>query len=568
MKNRFVVKFGGPSGKGINVLGKFLSNALKNSNLAIFAYREYPSIIKGGYASYQIDISSETVSSSSLKCNILACIDINSLNQYIFSVLKNGIIIHPIEDYKLNSKQEKYIKKNNIQVIYLDYLAITKENNAPAIMGNIVVIGVVWKLINQNIKVLQKEVIEYFSKKEGIDLEAEKRCLQAGYNLDFIKKIKVKGFPKEKIKKWNRSIILSGNDALSLGAISAGCKAYYAYPMTPATSILETLGKTYMKTGIIVKQAESEITAIQMVMGSMYMGARAFTATSGGGFDLMTETISCSGMTEVPLVIVLGQRAGSATGVPTYSGTGDIDAATQAGHGEFPRCVMCASDTIDSYELIQEAFNISEVYQIPVILLTEKQISESLFNIKCLPRAKKIQRGLSKESTHRYKITKNGISPRWIPKKGRNTYLTNSDEHNEYGFSTENEQEIVNMSKKRMRKFETLSKSIPNPKYIGPKVPRIVFVGVGSTKNVVLDAMKISKRKVGYLHYKYILPFKKEKIMEFGAQGVKIVLIENNQTGELGKLIKEQAGIYIPNTLNKFDGRPFFVDDILGYIQK
>ena len=565
MKDRFTIKFGGYSGQGINTLGGFLSKALKNSGYFTFAYREYPSVIKGGYASFQIDFASHFISSSTTKTKILACISDESLDKYTQTVTKDGVILHSLKEYTFSKENTEYIKENSIVVKYIDTEALAQECNAPPIMGNIIMLGAVWSLLKLNRKVLEKEVVEYFSKKKGIDIEAEKRCLSAGYQN--IKDIKVKGLP-EKIKKgWENSKILTGNQAIALGAIAGGCRAYFAYPMTPATSILETLGDTYEETGIIVKQAESEITAIQMAMGSMYMGARAFTATSGGGFDLMTETISCSGMTEIPLVIVLGQRAGSGTGVPTFSGSSDLDAALQAGHGEFPRCVLAASDAIDSYELIQEAFNISETYQIPVILLTEKQISESLFNILELPTPLKIQRGLTSKGTKRYLLTKDGISPRWLPKKGQKTYLSNSDEHDEHGISTEDIEDIKSMAQKRIRKSIKLEKSIPHPKYYGPKDPTIVFVGMGSTKNAVLDAMKVNKKRIGYLHYKYIFPLKEEKILELNKKGTQIVLIENNLVGAFGKLIKEQSGIYIPNTLNKFDGRPFFVDDILEYIK-
>lgn len=567
MKDRFSIKFGGQSGQGINTLGGFLSKALKDFGYVTFAYREYPSVIRGGYASYQIDFSSQDILSSSKRSNLLACISSDALNEYIKTVSKNGHIIHSIADYKFGEEQLAYIKRKKIKVVYIDTLSITKQQKAPEIMGNIVMLGSIWKMLGLELKVLEEVIVKYFSKKKEIDLQAEKRCLKAGYDLEYIEKSKIDVIPDIKSKDWSKSFVLTGNQAIALGAISAGCRAYFAYPMTPATSILEILGNTYEKTGILVKQAESEITAAQMVMGSMYMGARAFTATSGGGFDLMTESISCSGMTEIPLVIVLGQRAGCGTGVPTWSGASDLNVALNSGHGEFPRCVLCASDATDCFELIQQAFNISETYQIPVILLTEKQIAESIFNIYKLPNPQTIQRGLIQNGAKRYLITKNGVSPRWLPKYKNNTYLTNSDEHNEYGISTEDEETIVNMSEKRMRKISALKKTIPQPIYYGPKDPTVVFVGMGSTKNAVLDAMRISKRRIGYLHFKYIYPLKFEKILELSRKGVKIVLIENNQSSGLGKLIKEESNFYISNTLNKFDGRPFFVDDILEYFK-
>lgn len=565
MKGRLAIKFGGQSGQGINTLGEFLSKGLKNSGYSTFAYREYPSMIKGGWASYQIDFAPYDIQSSTQQCNILACISNSAVEKYVPTISKRGILIHSLQDLKMSKENEKYIEGNSIKVIYIDTLKLTKECDAPPIMANIVMLGALWNILSLPKKILEREIVRYFSKKEGVDIEAEKRCLSAGYQN--IKDIHIKNMPKSLKKGWEKSKILSGNQAVALGAISAGCRAYYAYPMTPATAILETLGDTSSNTGMLVKQAESEITAVQMVMGSMYMGTRAFTATSGGGFDLMTESISFSGISEIPLVILLGQRAGSGTGVPTWSGAGDLDVALQAGHGEFPRCILCASDVVDSYELIQEAFNIAETYQIPVILLTEKQIAESLFNIKDLPKPIKIQRGLVDNGSRRYLINESGISPRWLPKEGKNTYLTNSDEHDEYGVSTEDPNNIEQMTQKRMKKMDTLEKRIPSPKYFGHKTPDTVFVGMGSSKNAVIDAMRLTKQKIGYLHYKYIYPFKEEKILELNKKGAKIVLIENNQTNQLGKLIKEQCGFYIPNTLTKNDGRPFFIDDILQYLK-
>ena len=568
MKDRFSIKFGGQSGQGINTLGEFLSKSLKDVGYHIFAYREYPSIIKGGYASYQIDFSPYEILSPSKYCNILACIASESLEQYIFSVRKNGVVIHSIKDFVFSSKAVEYIKKKGILVIYIDTLAQTEKQKAPPIMSNVVILASIWKAIGLDIKVLESVIVEYFSKKKGVDIQAEKRCLKAGYELEEMGGLKTFELPISKSKTWKSSKVITGNEGIALGAIAAGCRAYYAYPMTPATSILEVLGETAQKTGVLVKQAESEITAIQMVMGSMYMGTRAFTATSGGGFDLMTESISCSGVTEIPLVIVLGQRAGSGTGVPTWSGASDLNAALHAGHGEFPRCVLCASDAVDSYELIQDAFNISERFQIPVIFLTEKHIAESIFNISKLPTYKKIERGLVQNGTYRYVFTKSGVSPRWLPKSGKKTYLTNSDEHDQRGVSTEDDETVVNMSEKRMRKLSSLKKTLPEPKYYGPKNPSTLFIGMGSTKNAVLDSMRQTKKSIGYLHYKYIYPFKKEKLLQLSKSKSKIVLIENNQSSGLGKLIREECNFYISNTLNKYDGRPFFVDDILEYLRK
>lgn len=565
MTNRFAVKFAGESGQGINTLGEILAKAIKNSGYHTFAYREYPSIIKGGYASYQMDFSSEEVLASSKYSNFLASIAPEALSKYTTLVAPRGVIVHSIKDFEFSDEQLKYLREKKIEVVYIDTAKIAQESDAPPIMANIVILGYLWKLLGFDIKILEKQIREHFKSKKDLDIEAEIRCLMGGYSFEY--DIKDKEFISKKEIGWNKSKMLTSNQAIALGSISAGCRAYYAYPMTPSTDILKVLGTSYIQTGMVVKQAESEITAVQMVMGSMYMGTRAFTATSGGGFDLMSESISCAGMTETPLVIVLGQRAGSGTGVPTWTGSSDLNVALNTGHGEFPRCVLASSDAIDSYELIQQAFNIAEKYQIPVILLTEKQNAESLFNIKDLPKPIKIVRSL-KEGKNRYEITESGISPRWIPQKGKKTYLVNSDEHTPDGVSTEDPESIVQMSEKRMRKLLTLKKNIPRPKYYGPEDAKVVFVGMGTTKNAVLDAMKQTDLKVGYLHYQYIFPLQCEKILELSQSKKRLVLIENNQAGELGELIKKECSFEFTEKLLKFDSRPFFVEDILDFLKQ
>ncbi|MCD4756447.1 2-oxoacid:acceptor oxidoreductase subunit alpha [bacterium] len=562
-ESRLIIKFGGESGQGINTLGQILSKSIKESGFYNFAYREYPSLIKGGVASYQIDISDEQIASSSRYCNILSILSKDAIHDYLPSVSPNGVVIYNKEDLELSQEENNYIKENNITLISLDTIKMALEVQGIELMANMVLLGFIWKLLGLDTKPLEEIVRDTF-KDKNVDLEAEIRCAMVGYNSNQIKNDVLKPITFKPKMKWKDSLNITGNEAVALGAISAGCRAFYAYPMTPATSIFKYLGDTYKKTGILIKQAENEITAAQLVMGSMNMGTRAMTATSGGGFDLMTETISCAGISETPMVIVLAQRVGAGTGVPTWTGAGDLSLALHGGHGEFPRCIMSVSNPQDAYTLTQEAFNIAETYQIPVILLTDKQIAESIFNIKDLPKPIDIERGIS-NGEYRYEITDSGISPRWIPSINNPTYLQTSDEHNITGESTEQSNDIVEMSDKRLRKVETLREQIREPEYFGSKNPDIVFVGYGSAGNTVGDTLK-RHPDVGYLHYQYIYPLKYEKIIEIDGKGARIVLIENNQTGDFGKLIKQESGFEITERILKYDGRPLFLEDILNFL--
>lgn len=563
--NRLVVKFAGESGQGINTLGEILSRSVKDSGFYNFAYREYPSLIRGGVASYQVDIAGEYIQSSQRKCDILTLLHDKAKDTYLTSVKNGGVVLHGTNELDFTDDQKRYIEENDISLVSLDTTTMALEAGGIEIMANMVLMGFIWKLLSLKTKPLEQIVKEKF-KNKNVDLKAEIKCIHAGYNSDLITEKLLKPVTFKSKKKLTNAYSMTGNQAIALGAISAGCRAYYAYPMTPSTSIFKFIGDTYNETGILVKQAENEITAAQLVMGSMNMGTRAMTATSGGGFDLMSETISCAGISETPMVIVLAQRAGAGTGVPTWTGAGDLLLAVNAGHGEFPRCVISLSNPRDAYELTQRAFNIAELYQLPVIILTEKQIAESIFNIDKLPKTIKIERGLNK-GDNRYEITESGISPRWRPSEANPVLLINSDEHKPNGHSTESSSEIIQMSNKRMRKLETLKDNLPEPKYFGAKKPKVVFISYGSAGNPIKDIIEHEK-DIGYLQYEYIYPLKYERILELHEKGTRLVLVENNQTGEFGKLVKQESGLEIPERLLKYNGRPLFVEDILDFLEK
>lgn len=576
MNERVSVKFAGASGQGINTIGMLLAKTLNSYGYKIFAYREYPSLIKGGVASYQVDFSNSDINSSSRNCNVLLAFTADSLNEYLTDVNENGIVIYDQKDISLTEEQEHFIKNRNISSIFLDSENIAIDAGGVKIMSNVVMLAFVWKILDLDVDSLVEVVLEHF-KNKNVDLEAEEKCIKAGYDSpSFRPELSEKiSTPTIHIFKQS-SYVMTGNHAISLGAIAAGVRAYYGYPMTPATSIFKYLGDTSKETGVLVKQAENEITAIQLALGSMYMGTRALVGTSGGGFDLMIETISCAGMSEVPLVVVLSQRTGAGTGVPTWTGAGDLNAALYPGHGEFPRCILAASDAKSSYSLTQKAFNIAETYQIPVILLTEKQISESIFSLKDIPKNIPILRGLMEnveKGTQRYGFTSSGISPRWIPSKEKPPYLSNSDEHDEKGVATEESEMVLNMSDKRMKKLQTLEDEIPEPELFGDKNSNLLFVGWGSVKNSILDALtivekeKAKEQKFAYLHYEYMYPLKTKLLMEFVKSGKRIVLVENNQSGQLGSLIKAETGYNFKEKLLKYDGRPFFVEDILDFLK-
>ena len=567
MVSKISIKFGGASGQGINATGKIFTKVVSSLGLNTFSYREYPSLIKGGVASYQIDFSNTSINSSSRYTNILSVLSVESFHSYLKDVSKHGIAIFDGDSIELTEEEQKFVKKNDIKVIAFNSQKLAVDSGGTPIMANIVLLGFVWKIFGQDIKVLNKEVIDFFIKK-NLDEKIEKACIKAGYDSPLYKKEygSFLQFPKAKCKDKNKNLSMTGNDAIALGAIASGVRAFYGYPMTPATSIYNFLGSHASETGMLIKQAENEITAVQMCLGSMYMGTRALTATSGGGFDLMVETVSCAGVSETPLVIVMAQRAGAGTGVPTWTGAGDILTTVNAGHGEFPKCVLAVSDLRSCFLLTCKAYELADKYQMPVIILTEKQIAEAIFSTRNFPTPPRVNRYLQK-GKERYEITKNGISPRWLPNKSSKPYLHSTDEHLENGESTEDAEAIVKMYKKRQKKMEMLERELPEPVYYGARNAKTVFVGCGSTKNVMLDCIAQNK-EIAYLHYEYIYPLKTKAFETLAHSGRRLVLVENNQTGQLGELITQKTGYKFKEKLLKYDGRPFFVEDILDFMEK
>lgn len=576
-KKRYSIKVGGESGQGINVTGEILGESFKDSGYKVFAYREYPSLIKGGFSSYQIDFSNANINSSSRYCNILVCVSRRSVHEYLRDVAKGGILIHSITALQLDEEEQKFVEDNDIEVIYIKAFDMAVEIGGNRLFSNVIMAGIVWKIFGLDYKVLEEVVKKKFADKPKL-LEKDLEALKIGYEFKKedgkIPSIKI-GFSTN--KAWKDSLILTGNQATAVGALCSGVRAMYSYPMTPATSIHGFLSETYHETGILMKEAEDEMTAMQLTIGSMFTGTRALVATSGGGFDLMAESISLIGITETPVVAVLAQRPGPATGLPTWTGQGDLDLAVHIGHGEFPRIVIAASDASTAYELIQKAFNLAEKYQTLVILLTEKQICESLFNIKDFAKPLKVTRNLLSvaqlkdvKPSDRYKLTESGISDRWLPGQSDSDFLANSDEHLEDGTSTEDADAAAAMIEKRMRKMDGILSELPEPTIHGSKNADYSFIGWGSTRNTMLDVIDILKKSnvsVNYLHFDYIYPLKVSTLHNFAKNAKRLVLIEGNFQGQLGRLIRREAGIEIKERLLKYNGRPFFIEDVLEYLK-
>lgn len=576
--HRYTLKASGESGQGVNSVGEILAKSLKESGLYTFGYREYPSLIKGGYASHQIDISDQPMTAPSAKTDFLLCMSRMSFHKYLDSVRPGGIVIHNLRQLEISDSEKNLIAERKLQIAYVPAEAMAIETGGKSVMANVILIGVLWQVLGLDLEPVKAVLRHEFTRKPEY-IEPNVACLERGYKevLPGIEKVRL---PFTLVPVREADALLTGNALLSLGAIAAGVRAYYAYPMTPSSSILSYLANAYHQTGMLVKQVEDEISVAQMAIGSMFAGTRALVATSGGGFDLMTESVTMAAMTETPFVCILGQRPGPATGLPTWTAAGDLNVAVYAGHGEYSRCVVALSDAESAYTLIQQAFNIAEKFQTVVIVLTEKEIAESLFQMTELPATLPIERGLvpaeqldTMKSSDRYRMSDNGVSPRWLPGQSDAVFDANTDEHVGDGTLTEEAGPSKLMYDKRLRKQAAIEAELPEPMIYGPAQADVSFVGWGSPKNTVVDVMTAwnkshPEKTLNYLHYEYVFPLRTKTFMEFVEQAKRVVLIENNAFGQLGALITQHTGYQFQERFLKYDGRPFFVEDVIEYLEK
>ena len=559
------IVIGGEAGQGISRSGILLGKSLMRSGFYCFGEIDYPSLIRGGHNFYTLRASSRKVYSTIGRIDLLVALNKESVLFHLEKINPGGGVIHD-ETVKFEDNE---IERDDVSFYPLPMSEVVKELVGPLIMRNTVGLGAVAALIGLDIEIIKTIVQETFEGRERI-IQINQEALQKGYEhvIEFDH-----GFQcnVEAGKKPNQ-ILLTGNEAVALGAIQAGCKFYSAYPMTPASPVLHYLAGHDEKTDMVVIQAESEISAMCMVVGAGYTGVRAMTSTSGGGFCLMTEALSFAGMTETPVVVMIGQRPGPSTGLATYSGQGDLLFSVFSGHGEFQRVVVAPGDVDECFYYTTEAFNMAERFQIPVIVLTDKSGIEShetveVFDLRKthIDRGKIVSEWEEAVQYLRYKITEDGISPRAPPGTPNTIVLATSNEHFESGHTTSLANPVKAMVEKRKRKELYIRQAVEQYgtfKVYGDSDPDVTLVCWGSTKGPLLEAMSLlqSERvKTRLVQVIFMEPFPQD-LLEY-LEGT-VILFENNSTNQLAALTRMRTGYVFPHMENKYDGRPFDPEDV------
>ncbi|MEM4331767.1 MAG: 2-oxoacid:acceptor oxidoreductase subunit alpha [Candidatus Micrarchaeia archaeon] len=569
----FVWKIGGEAGFGIMGSGLLFGKVFTRTGYYAHIYAEYPSLIKGGHNTTLVRISDKHTAIPVLTNDLVVALNRFAVEAHAPHMSKQGGIIYDPKDVDDISKIEI---PDGVQLYSVPLLELAQKAGGDMLMRNTVAMGASLALLGYPLDYFNEIIKEMFGRKGGEIVDININAAKNGYdyimqNYD-ISKFPFKFSPKKGVA---RKLVMTGNEAISAGAIQAGVKFFAAYPMTPASSILHYMAAKELEHNIVVKHCEDEIAAMNMAIGAAFAGVRSMTSTSGGGFSLKVEAIGMAAMSETPVVVVLSQRTGPSTGMPTWTEQADLRFAIHASQGDFLRVVLAPGDIAEAYNLTQKAFNIAEKYQIPVIILSDKFLSESYSTVdrdelEVVPveRGKMITENMQplppQVKFKRYEFTQDGVSPRPIPGVVGGEHVSSSYEHWENTFSTEHFETRKKMVDKRASKIALLEEELGMPTQHGPSDAELTLVCWGSQKHVVFEAvdrLSADGVKVNALHFAYVHPIP-QKAIETLRKARKLVIVENNSTAQFGGYLKEHAGVVFAGSILRYDGRQLFPENV------
>ncbi|MCF7907442.1 MAG: 2-oxoacid:acceptor oxidoreductase subunit alpha [Candidatus Omnitrophica bacterium] len=538
------ILIGGKAGFGIDRSGMVLGRLLNRLGYRIYIYRDYPSLIRGGHTFSVIRASKNRIAAYADKVDFVLALNKETLDLHKDRLKKDCMCIYDSEQTDAMS---------GLCCLGLPLSKFLKIEKAPELMRNTCMLGALTKAIGLDFEILEDVLKKEFSQNADLNIKVARRGFEEAKEL-----IKIDPLNRESLP------LLTGNQAIALGLVKGGLRAYVSYPMTPSSPILHYLANVADDFNLDVVHPESEISVILMALGYAYAGKKAAVGTSGGGFCLMTEGLSLSGMAELPVVIVLGQRPGPSTGLPTYSSQGDLHFALSAGHGEFTRFVVAPGDAEESYYWSAMSMNISWKYQIPAIILTDKELGESTsnFDISLIGNVSEEEIAMrdGKLPYKRYALTDNGISPLAFPPVKNEMIKVNSYEHDEFGITTEVPEETIKMQEKRLRKEKFLAEELEGVKAVNVyngKRDDIALLCWGSNKGVGVEIGE--KLGIKVIQPVVLNPFPIKQFQQALSGVKKLISVESNATGQLARLLNNY-GISVDEKILKYDGRPFGIE--------
>jgi 2-oxoglutarate ferredoxin oxidoreductase subunit alpha len=567
------ILIGGSAGQGVVSVGAVLGRAMVRGGYEVFVDQDFESRIRGGHSFARVRVCDRPVDSPRETADLVLALNAETVSLHLGEITPGGALIHSAGKNGAVSEGAP----NRLDIPVHD---IAIDAGGSPKMANTVATAAALGLLEYDFDILAGVLEHQYGRHGSAVVEANVKAARAGY--DYARKHCPAGF-KMRLKAGRSSgkLLLTGNEAVALGALAAGVCFVAGYPMTPSTPILEYLAGKGRDFSLPVIQAEDEIAAINMAVGAGYAGARAMTATSGGGFSLMTEGLALAGMTETPVVIVLGQRAGPATGLPTRTEQGELLYAIHAGHGEFPRAVLAPGNAQEGFRATVKAFNLAEKYQTPVIVATDHQMADSYYTVAPFDlEAVTLERGewLCDQDADsqgadykRYAFTDSGISPRALPGLHRALVSADSDEHSEAGHIIEDAATRRRMVEKRLRKQVGLAGEIAPPLSARVEDADYTLISWGSGNGPAMEASGMLTgrgHRINTLQFTELWPFPAERVRQELEKSGKSIVIESNATGQLARLIRAETGIEADIRVNRYDGRPLSAEYIVAQLEQ
>lgn len=588
----YVIRIAGEGGEGVISCGELIAQAAARTEFHVFTFITYPAEMRGGYSMIQIRISDLTIHSMGSSADCLVVFNQQALDNSLSILADEGILIYEPETVDVSSLEGNYT------LIPISLSSISKEAGGGKVGKNVVALGALGHLLGVDSASLERILVERYGEKGEKVIEGNRKRLAAGYEVSEKAGLKRRFDLAGLQPAGEEYMFISGNQAVALGTIAAGCRFAAGYPITPATSIFETLTKLMPLVGGRAVQMEDEIAAISAVIGASFAGEKVITPTSGPGLQLMTEQLSLAGMLELPVVVVDVQRAGPSTGLPTKTEQSDLKFAVYGTTGDAPRIVLAPTTVEDTFYQTIRAFNLSEKYQIPVLMLLDQSIGyrkatvkmpdfnhfyhlseeESRKNIE-VPNADLIRvrdrLGPTEEQFRdykRYEDTEEGISPFIRPGTPGGQYLATGLEHDEYGRADQSPKNHLKMSKKRLRKLNTISNAFEKNEVelYGDPHAKIGIIGWGSTEGAIREACSLAEDHgvtVRHFHPHPISPLPDRQISVFLAPLKHLIIVEENLTGQFAHFIRSQYGMD-PIMIHKCEGVPITSREIFNGIMK
>ena len=576
-KRDITFRVGGAAGDGVSSTAESFAKISARSGLHSWTYSSYQSVIRGGHVWTQIRGGLDPISSHGVDPDVVVALNQQTMDVHQGDVVEGGAIVFDVDGTKPDPKK----LRGNVRLIGIPLRKKAQTLSQNALMRNTVALGAVVRLFDLDFRHVESAFKDIWGDKKPEIVQQNIEAAKLGAT-----EVDAQGGSLNYALPYTNEprYLMTGNEAMCLGALAAGVKFLAQYPMTPASSILHWMASHGPKYGVVVKQVEDELAAMNMTVGAGFAGVRAMTATSGGGFSLMVEALGQAGMTETPLVAILVQRSGPSTGLPTKTEQGDLNLALGAGQGDWPRAILAPRHPEDCFRLTAQAFNLAEIYQTPVILISDLYLGEGFrtvekfeFNVPIVRGMMAADGGTVKEF-RRYLITESGVSPRALPGTKGFQHIAATDEHMEsselisdvLAGLPEHVEERRKMHEKRMRKLEGLRKDTPRPELWGPRNADLTLILWGSTWGAAHEAiLRVDESegvKVNSLEFPTLFPFHVDETEQL-LRGVKQTLaIEGNYTGQFTRLLRAETGYKPDHFYGKYDGEPFTWRDIADKI--